>query len=290
MKVKSFKVLKFLFLLILIVVFSNAFSYDIIPEIQGIYNSFSLNLWNLALVVENNKYAAGLRIFDESMRSESYKLGFVTMKRQIDKSYFNLLTFVGQSYGVVLTIGYENYSIPTTGYERTYYISSTQSILAEYSKTWFSIPALPVGETTIGPFTLNYEGFSLSRLGISDPHISINMKRGFANIDPLQLSFVQIGNIYSLGFYVFSDKSLEQGTTVNLGWDFDERRIVGVLGGRIFIDLWDFRFFFSAYGTYIPSSENVKYGIWFRFLSPIQGDLIIQNNVGYLKIKMADIF
>ncbi len=290
MKMKSFKILKFIVLMILIVVFSNAFSSDIIPEVQGIYNSFSLNVWNLALVVENNKYAAGLRISDEATRSESYKLGFVTMKRQIDRSYFNLLAFVGQSYGVVLTIGYENYSIPTTGYERTYYISSTQSILAEYSKTWFSIPALPIGETTIGPFALNYEGFSLSKLSVSDPHISINMKRGFANIDPLQLSFVQIGNIYSFGFYVFSDKSLEQGATVNLGWDFDEGRIVGVLGGRTFIDLWNFRFFFSAYGTYIPSSENVKYGIWFRFLSPIQGDLIIQNNVGYFKIKLTDIF
>lgn len=258
-----------------------------VPEVQGLHNSFSVNVWNASLVIENMKYAFGLRIFDENVRSESYKLGFITMKRQIDKSYFSLLAFVGQTNGVMLTLGYENYSVPTTGYERNYYISSYETMQSEYSKTWFALPAIPVGEGTIGPFALNYEGFSLQKLG--DNNVNINIKRGFANIDSFQLSFLQLGNIYSLGFFVFADKSLEQGATVNLGWDFDENRVVGVLGGRIFIDALDFRFFFSAYGTYVPSSEGIKYGVWFKFLSPLEGDLIIQNNVGYFKIRFSGI-
>jgi len=258
-----------------------------VPEVQGLHDSFSVNVWNISLVIENMKYALGLRIFDENLRSESYKLGFITMKRQVDKSYFSLLAFVGQTNGVMLTLGYENYSVPTTGFEKNYYISSNETMQTEYSKTWFALPAIPIGEGTIGPFALNYEGFSLQKLGSNN--VNINIKRGFANVDSLQLSFLQIGNIYSLGFFVFADKSLEQGATVNLGWDFDENTVVGVLGGRIFIDVWDFRFFFSAYGTYVPSSEHVKYGVWFRFLSPLEGDLIIQNNVGYFKIKFPGI-
>ncbi|MGB9614202.1 MAG: hypothetical protein ACPL3B_01690 [Fervidobacterium sp.] len=258
---------------------------EITPEAQAIYNSFSLSIWNFSVVAENQKYAVGLRLFDEQTRSDMYKLGFVTMKRTIDKSYFNFLVFVGQSYGAALSIGYESYSIPATGFERTYYISSTQVLQTDYSKTWLSIPAIPIGESAVGPFSFNYEGFSLQKL--NDDSVKINIKRGFATVDSLQLSFLQLGNIYSLGFFVFGDKSLEQGATANIGWDFDENRLVGVLGGRIFVDLWDFRFFFSAYGTYVPSSENVKYGIWFRFLSPVQGDLIIQNNIGYFKIKFT---
>jgi hypothetical protein len=113
------------------------------------------------------------------------------------------------------------------------------------------------------------------------------LKRAFANIDTLQLSFVQIGTIYSLGFYVFPDKSLEQGVTADLGWDFDEGRLVGVLGGRIFVDFDQLRFFFSTYGTYIPSSSAMKYGVWIKFLSPVQGDLIIQNSSAYFKIKLS---
>ncbi|MCX7653107.1 MAG: hypothetical protein N2Z58_00290 [Fervidobacterium sp.] len=287
MKTKLRDKIKFLVFIFALSLSSNLNAQTFVPEAQGIYNSFSLNLWNMSVVIENMKYAFGLRLFDENVRSESYKLGFITMKRQIDKSYFNLLAFVGQTYGVVLTIGYESYSIPSTGFERTYYISSLQTMQSEYSKTWFALPAIPVGDGTIGPFALNYEGFSFQKIGNNKVNISI--KRGFANIDTFQLSFLQIGNIYSLGFFVFSDKSLEQGATVNVGWDFDENRIVGVLGGRIFIEVFDFRFFFSAYGTYVPSSENLKYGVWFRFLSPIEGDLIIQNNVGYFKVKFSGI-
>lgn len=262
-------------------VFVNAQS--IVPELQGIYNSFSLNFWNLAIVNENGNYAVGLRIFDENVRSETYKLGFISMKRRVDRSYFNLLAFVGQIYGVALTIGYENFSIPSTGFERTYYISTNETMQTDYSKTWFTIPAIPLGEGSFGPISLNYEGFSLKRLGDGT---KIDIKRGFATIDVLQLSFVQIGNIYSLGFFVLADKSMEQGATVNIGWDLDESRLIGVLGGRIFIDVLDMRFFFSAYGTYIPSSQNLKYAVWFRFLSPLEGDLIIQNNAGYFKLKI----
>ncbi|MGC9796623.1 hypothetical protein MNL76_06160 [Fervidobacterium riparium] len=256
------------------------------PWVSGLYSSVSFNLWNLSLVYEDSKLAVGLRLHDENIRTESYKLGFITAKRTVDKSYFDLLTFVGQTYGVALTLGYENYSIPSTGFERTYYISQNQVIQTEYSKTWFSLPSIPFGEGTIGPFSLNYEGFSLSKMGINQP--SINIRRGFAGIDSLQLSYVQLGSIHSLGFYVFADKSLEQGVTANLGWDFEEGRPVGILGGRIFIDFQDFRFFFAAYGTYVPSSESIKYGIWMRFLSPVSGDLIIQNNVAYFRFKFSD--
>uniref|UniRef100_A0A832MVB0 Uncharacterized protein n=1 Tax=Fervidobacterium pennivorans TaxID=93466 RepID=A0A832MVB0_FERPE len=258
------------------------------PEIQGMYKAISLNVWNASLVYEDSNWAVGLRLHDENVRSESYKLGFITMKRPVDKSYFNLLTFVGQVQGVALTIGYENYSIPVTGFEKTYYISTNQVLQTEYSKTWFSLPSLPFGDMVIGPFSLNYEGFSLSKLGNEEPKVEINMKRGYALVDTLPLSFVQIGNIYSLGIFVFADKSLEQGAIVNLGWDFDEGRLVGLLGGRIFIDFQDFRFFFSTYGTYVPSSQNLKYGVWFRFLSPFSGDLIIQNNVAYFRLRFSE--
>lgn len=258
------------------------------PEIQGMYKAISLNVWNASLVYEDSNWAVGLRLHDENVRSESYKLGFITMKRPLDKSYFNLLTFVGQVQGVALTIGYENYSIPVTGFEKTYYISTNQVLQTEYSKTWFSLPSLPFGDMVIGPFSLNYEGFSLSKLGNEEPKVEINMKRGYALVDTLPLSFVQIGNIYSLGIFVFADKSLEQGAIVNLGWDFDEGRLVGLLGGRIFIDFQDFRFFFSTYGTYVPSSQNLKYGVWFRFLSPFSGDLIIQNNVAYFRLRFSE--
>uniref|UniRef100_A0A7V4KCY5 Uncharacterized protein n=1 Tax=Fervidobacterium pennivorans TaxID=93466 RepID=A0A7V4KCY5_FERPE len=258
------------------------------PEIQGMYKAISLNVWNASLVYEDSNWAVGLRLHDENVRSESYKLGFITMKRPVDKSYFNLLTFVGQVQGVALTIGYENYSIPVTGFEKTYYISTNQVLQTEYSKTWFSLPSLPFGDMVIGPFSLNYEGFSLSKLGNEEPKVEINMKRGYALVDTLPLSFVQIGNIYSLGIFVFADKSLEQGAIVNLGWDFDEGRLVGLLGGRIFIDFQDFRFFFSTFGTYVPSSQNLKYGVWFRFLSPFSGDLIIQNNVAYFRLRFSE--
>lgn len=277
------------FIAFLLISFLNSFgafaiAQSISPEIQGIYNSFSLNLWNIAVVTENGNYAVGLRIFDENLRTESYKLGFASLKRRIDRSYFNFLAFVGQVNGVMLTIGYENFSIPSTGFERTYYISTNESMQADYSKTWFTIPVIPLGEGTFGPISLNYEGFSFQKLG---SNTKVNIKRGFASIDNFQLSFVQIGNIYSLGFFVLPDKSLEQGATVNLGWDFDENRLIGVLGGRIFIDFSDIRFFFSAYGTYIPSSENLKYAVWFKFLSPVEGDLVIQNNAGYFKFKFS---
>ncbi|AMW33439.2 hypothetical protein NA23_09475 [Fervidobacterium islandicum] len=258
------------------------------PEIHGMYNALSLNMWNASLIYEDSKLAIGLRLHDESTRSESYKLGFITMKRPVDKSYFNFMAFVGQVHGVALTIGYESYSIPVTGFEKTYYISTNQVLQSEYSKTWLSLPSIPLGETVIGPFALNYEGFSLSKLGNEEPKIEINIKRGYALIDTLPLSFVQIGGIYSFGMFLFADKSLEQGAIVNLGWDFDEGRLVGVLGGRLFIDFQDFRFFFATFGTYIPSSQNVKYGVWFRFLSPISGDLIIQNNVAYFKLRFSE--
>ena len=286
---KYIKQMSFIFTVILIIspitIFGEGILDNIHPEIQGLYNSVSLNLWNFSIVYEDSKLAAGLRIQDENIRSESYKLGFITMKRPVDRSYFNFLAFVGQVYGVALTIGYENYSIPSSGFEKTYYISTSEVIQADYSKTWFALPSIPLGDTAIGPFSLNYEGFSLSKMGKDQQ--KINIKRGYAGIDALQLSFVQLGNIYSLGFYVFGDKSLEQGATVNLGWDFDEGRIVGILGGRIFIDFEEFRFFFSTFGTYVPSSQNIKYGVWFRFLSPFSGDLIIQNNVAYFKIRVS---
>ncbi|HCI28640.1 MAG TPA: hypothetical protein PKI14_00245 [Fervidobacterium sp.] len=256
------------------------------PSVQGIYNSFSINVWNLSLVYEDSNLAAGLRFYDENLRSESYKLGFITMKRPIDKSYFDVLAFVGWTNGVILTLGYESYSIPTTGFERTYYFSTNQVITTDYSKVWFALPSIPIGGGTVGPFSLNYEGFSLSKIDVTGP--SIDLKRGFANIDALQLSFIQLGSIYSLGFFVFPDKSLEQGATINLGWDFDEGKVVGILGGRVFIGFEDFRFFFSAYGTYIPSSSAIKYGVWMRFLSPIQGDLIVQNSSAYFKIKLSE--
>ncbi|PHJ13509.1 hypothetical protein IM42_00120 [Fervidobacterium sp. SC_NGM5_O18] len=257
-------------------------------EIQGMYNAISLNVWNASLVYENSKWAVGLRLHDENVRNEAYKLGFINMKRPVDKSYFNLLAFVGQVQGVALTIGYESYSIPVTGFEKTYYISTNQVLQTEYSKTWLALPSLPLGDLVIGPFALNYEGFSFSKLGNEQPKVEINMKRGYALIDTLPLSFVQIGNIYSLGIFVFADKSLEQGAIVNLGWDLDEGRLVGLLGGRIFIDFQDFRFFFSTFGTYVPSSQNLKYGVWFRFLSPFSGDLIIQNNVAYFKLRFSE--
>ncbi|WP_448378358.1 hypothetical protein [Fervidobacterium sp.] len=258
------------------------------PEIQGMYNAISLNVWNASLVYEDSKWAVGLRLRDENVRSEAYKLGFINVKRPVDKSYFNLLAFVGQVQGVALTIGYESYSIPVTGFEKTYYISTYQVLQTEYSKTWFSLPSLPFGDMVVGPFALNYEGFSLSKLGNEQPKVEINMKRGYALVDTLPLSFVQIGNIYSLGIFVFADKSLEQGAIVNLGWDFDEGRLVGLLGGRIFIDFQDFRFFFSTFGTYVPSSQNLRYGVWFKFLSPFSGDLIIQNNVAYFKLRFSE--
>lgn len=257
-------------------------------EIQGMYNAISLNVWNASLIYEDSKWAVGLRLHDENVRSESYKLGFITMKRPLDKSYFNLLAFVGQVQGVALTIGYESYSIPVTGFEKTYYISTNQVLQTEYSKTWLSLPSLPFGDVVIGPFALNYEGFSLSKLGNEEHNVEINVKRGYALVDTLPLSFVQIGNIYSLGIFVFADKSLEQGAIVNLGWDFDEGRLVGLLGGRIFIDFQDFRFFFSTFGTYVPSSQNLKYGVWFRFLSPFSGDLIMQNNVAYFRLRFSE--
>lgn len=257
-------------------------------EIQGMYNAISLNVWNASLIYEDSKWAVGLRLHDENVRSESYKLGFITMKRPLDKSYFNLLAFVGQVQGVALTIGYESYSIPVTGFEKTYYISTNQVLQTEYSKTWLSLPSLPFGDVVIGPFALNYEGFSLSKLGNEEHNVEINVKRGYALVDTLPLSFVQIGNIYSLGIFVFADKSLEQGAIVNLGWDFDEGRLVGLLGGRIFINFQDFRFFFSTFGTYVPSSQNLKYGVWFRFLSPFSGDLIIQNNVAYFRLRFSE--
>ncbi|WP_448376685.1 hypothetical protein [Fervidobacterium sp.] len=286
---KTMKNVIFTFVVLLTVLpittFAEGIFDNLFPEVQGLYNSVSLNLWNFSLIYEDSKLAAGLRLQDEVTRSESYKLGFITMKRPVDKSYFNFLAFVGQVYGVALTVGYENYSIPSTGFEKTYYISTNQVIQTDYSKTWFALPSIPFGDSAIGPFSLNYEGFSLSKLGKEQP--KINIKRGYASIDTLQLSFIQLGNIYSLGFYVFADKSLEQGATVNLGWDFDEGRIVGILGGRIFIDFEDFRFFFSTFGTYVPTSQNIKYGVWFRFLSPFNGDLIIQNNVAYFKIKVS---
>jgi len=257
-------------------------------EIQGMYNAISLNVWNASLVYEDSKWAVGLRLHDENVRSESYKLGFITMKRPLDKSYFNLLAFVGQVQGVALTIGYESYSIPVTGFEKTYYISTNQVLQTEYSKTWLSLPSVPFGDVVIGPFALNYEGFSLSNLGNEEHKVEIDVKRGYALVDTLPLSFVQIGNIYSLGIFVFADKSLEQGAIVNLGWDFDEGRLVGLLGGRIFIDFQDFRFFFSTFGTYVPSSQNLKYGVWLRFLSPFSGDLIIQNNVAYFRLRFSE--
>lgn len=257
-------------------------------EIQGMYNAISLNVWNASLIYEDSKWAVGLRLHDENVRSESYKLGFITMKRPLDKSYFNLLAFVGQVQGVALTIGYESYSIPVTGFEKTYYISTNQVLQTEYSKTWLSLPSLPFGDVVIGPFALNYEGFSLSKLGNEEHNVEINVKRGYALVDTLPLSFVQIGNIYSLGIFVFADKSLEQGAIVNLGWDFDEGRLVGLLGGRIFINFQDFRFFFSTFGTYVPSSQNLKYGVWFRFLSPFSGDLIMQNNVAYFRLRFSE--
>lgn len=255
------------------------------PSVQGIYNSFSINIWNLSFVYEDSNIAGGLRFYDEELRSESYKLGFITMKRPIDKSYFDILAFVGQTNGVILTIGYEGYSIPTTGFEKTYYFSTNQVITTDYSKTWLALPSIPIGGSTVGPFSLNYEGFSLNQVAPTGP--SISLKRAFANIDTLQLSFVQIGTIYSFGFYVFPDKSLEQGITADLGWDFEESRLVGVLGGRIFVDFDQLRFFFSTYGTYIPSSSAMKYGVWIKFLSPVQGDLIIQNSSAYFKIKLS---
>ncbi|ODN31400.1 hypothetical protein [Fervidobacterium thailandense] len=252
---------------------------------SGIYNAFTVSSFNLALVYEYPNLAFGINLSDVNERTESYKLGFVNVKRKIDKSYFELLSFVGATNGLVLTLGYENYSIPTTGFERTYYISSYQTLVSEYTKTWISLPSIPFGEGSIGPFALNYEGFRLSKLG--DHNVSLNLKRGFALFDTVQLSYLELGSIYSLGFFVFSDKSLEQGITVNLGWDFAENRIVGLLGGRFFIEFDELRFFFGAYGTYLPSASKVKYGIWVRFLSPLAGDLIVQNNVAYFKVRVT---
>lgn len=254
-------------------------------NLGGMYNFFTVNFGPVALVLEYPNFAFGLQLAGIEERVESRGFGLVTLKRRVDRSFFELLSFVGQTYGVVLKLGYENFSIPSTGFETTFFVSSDQTMLAEYSKTWLAVPSIPVGEGSIGPFALNYEGFSLRKLG--DPSVSIDIKRGFANLDELKLGFVQLGSIYSLGLYLFSDRSYEQGVVVNLGWDFEKNRIVGVLGGRLFVEFEDIRFFFSTYGTYIPDSSEVKYGLWIRFLSPLSGDLIVQNNTAYFKVSVT---
>jgi len=282
MQVKKSRYFVFLAAFILLIA---RLSFAFTISATGIYNAFAVSSFNFTLVYEHPNWALGINLSDVKERAESYKLGFINVKRKIDKSYFELLSFVGGTNGLVLTLGYENYSIPTTGFERTYYISSNQTLVAEYSKTWVSLPSVPFGEASIGPFSLNYEGFKLSKLG--NNKISLSLKRGFAMFDTIQLSYLELGSIYSLGFFVFSDKSLEQGVTVNLGWDFEDNRIVGLLGGRFFIEFDELRFFFGAYGTYLPNASKIKYGIWVRFLSPLVGDLIVQNNVVYFKVRVT---
>ncbi len=287
-------------LLVILFLATSIITYGFTIESYGFGTFMNLAIDNFFITNtydDSFKPGLGIRFSDQFENVEKVKLGFVTISRKVDKSYYEIGGFYGENYGIYLNLGYESFSIPSTFFEKNYVISKSFIATTSTSKTWISLPAIPFGDTIIGPIAFNYEDFKMKQTFLeTNNEKSIDFSRMYSNLGGIPISYVQIGKTYSLGTTFFSDKSLEQGLIMGIGYDFENNDFVGVLGGRIFLGTDMFpeifpdgiRIFFSSYAAYVPGLPRVNYTIWMKFLSPIKGDLIIQNETASFRFKLYE--
>ncbi len=286
--------------LIVSVLITSILTYGLTLETYGSGSFINLALDNFFITSTYDtslKPGFGIRFFDQYENVERIKLGFINVSRKVDRSYYEIGGFYGENYGIYLNLGYESFSIPSTSFEKNYIISKSFISTLSTSKTWLSLPAIPLGDTVIGPIAFNYEDFNMKQTFLEiNNEKSISFSRMYSNLGGIPLSYIQMRGTYSLGTNFFSDKSLEQGLIMGIGYDFENKDLVGVLGGRIFLGTDMFpevfpdgiRIFFSSYAAYVPGLPRVNYTVWIKILSPIKGDLIIQNETAAFRFKLYE--
>lgn len=188
------------------------------------------------------------------------KLGFLKIKKPAKVENMNFSLFAGTSFGIYLSIGYENLNFPTSSQGLEFFVSDQYSFFTSNSNSFVAV----------GPISLSTEKLFLRK----GKDFGYSLDRYFIKYKDFSGYILLLNGKNFLGYLYSLDNSLQQGILAGLGTDFGGFYLN--IGARKYFSAGEFRGF--GYG-YIYSSTNdifnINYLFGVKFIVPLKGEFLV---------------